>query len=54
MNESFFRNPFDIEFIAGDRKEDLAPSNASSLACGDENKESSTANSGSANLRKDN
>jgi len=53
MNESFFRNPFDIESIAGCRQEDEVQSNTSSHTNSDENKESATGNNGSGSMRKD-
>jgi len=53
MNESFFRDPFDIESIAGHQQEDQAEVNAPSQTSSDENKESYTGNNGSGTLRKD-
>lgn len=53
MNESFFRNPFDIESITGNQQESQVTANASSLAGSNESKENSTGNSASATLHKD-
>jgi len=53
MNESFFRNPFDIESIAVNQQENQATANASSLTGSNENNENSTGNGGSATLHKD-
>ncbi|WP_153799292.1 hypothetical protein [Foetidibacter luteolus] len=42
MNESIFRNSFDIESIAAESRENLAPAHAASMNINDDSKNNAT------------